>query len=84
MKSLLLFFFLFLFWPPHCIWSSQRSDLSLSSDLHHSCSNAESFNPLCGAGIEPASWCCRDATNPVVPLQKLPTLFKNFYLFFAF
>ena len=39
----MLFFFLILFWLP---WAK---DLSCSCNLHHSCSNARSFNPLCQA-----------------------------------
>ena len=30
-----------------------------------------SFNPLCQAGVRPASWCCRDATDPVMPQGEL-------------
>ena len=33
--------------------------------------NAGSFNPLCQAGIKPASWCCRDIANLVAPQQEL-------------
>ena len=52
---------------PHGTWSSlgQVSDPSYRCDLHCSCSNARSFNPLCQAGIQPASWSCRDAANPM-------------------
>ena len=30
-----------------------------------------------GLGIKPASWCCRDTANPVVPQQKLIHFFKK-------
>ena len=45
------------------------SDPSHSCDLRgngSNCSNAGSFNQLCQAGAKPVSWCCRDATNPIV------------------
>ena len=32
-----------------------------------SCSNAGSFNHCARLRIEPVSWCCRDAANPIVP-----------------
>ena len=35
---------------------------------------------LLGSGIEPASWQCRDATNPIVPQQEL--LILLFFFFF--
>ena len=38
----------------------QGSDLSPRCDLHHNRCNTRCFNPLCQAGIEPASWRCRD------------------------
>ena len=40
----------------------QGSDPSCSCNLRHSGGKAGSFNPLCWMGINPASWCCRDAT----------------------
>ena len=60
------FFFsssLFLFWPPHGIWSSQARG--------HLCAEAVTYaaaritlNHCAGPVIEPVSQCCRDATNP--------------------
>ena len=49
-------------------------------DLCYSCSNAGSFNPLCWARIKPSSWCCRDATDPVVPQQELPLSVLDSYI----
>ena len=49
----------------------QGSDPSCSCDLPSSCINAGSFNPLCWLGSEPASYCCRDATDPTEPQRKL-------------
>lgn len=60
--------FFFFFWPPQSIWGSQARDLSLSCNLHCSCSNAE-------LGVEPASGCCRDASNPFTPQWELQKYF---------
>ena len=47
-------FFVFLFGgASHGIY---RSDLSHSCDLHHSCGNPRSFNPLCWLEMEAVSW----------------------------
>ena len=46
--------FLFLFWPPHSIWSSWARDQIQARQ-----------------GIQPASWCCREAIDPLVPQQEL-------------
>ena len=45
-------FFLFLYGSTHGIWKSPGQELNLSHsyDLHHSCGNAGSFNPLYWAG----------------------------------
>ena len=45
--------------------------LGQGSDLSRSCSNARSLTHCAGLGIEPASWHCRDAANPIVPRWKL-------------
>ena len=45
------------------------------SDLSHSCGScgkAGSFNPLCWVGMEPVSWCCRDATHPCCATAGIP------------
>ena len=34
-------------------------------------SSARCFNPLCQSGIDLASWCCRDNTDPIVPQMEL-------------
>ena len=44
------FFFFFSFWPPQGIWSSQarhQVQAAVATCIHHSYSNAGSFNPLC-------------------------------------
>ena len=66
---ILLFFCLFVcflavLW--HMEFPGRGSDLSLSCDLYGSCSNAGSFN-WARLGIEPASWHCRDAADPISP-----------------
>ena len=48
-----------------------RSDPSCSCNLHHSCSNAGSLTHCFRWGTEPASWGCRDATDPVAPQREL-------------
>ena len=71
-------FFYFYFLPPYDIWSSRAGDqiqatfvtciaAGLTSDLLIHCA---------GPGIKPASWCCRDASDPIMPEQvfKLPKI----------
>ena len=41
------------------------------------------LNPLCQLGIEPASWCSRDAASPVSPQQELLYVFLYFLSFFS-
>ena len=69
----------------------QRSDLSYSCGLQHSCINTRSLNPLCRLGIDPKSWSCRAAADPTVPRQALPVVLLKFlrncvlfFLFFSF
>ena len=65
------FFFSFLATPRHVEFPGQRSDLSLSCNL---------CNPLAqcaGAGIEPVSWSCRDAADPIVQQWELLHVFLD-------
>lgn len=39
-----------------------------------SCGNAASFNPLCQSRIDPVTWHCRDAADPIVAQWELPSL----------
>ena len=48
----------------------QRSDPSRSFNLHHNCGNAGSLTYCAKLGIQPASQCSRDASDPVVPPRK--------------
>ena len=50
----------------------QGSDLSRSCHLSHSCSNTGSLTHCAGPGIEPATQCSQDATDPIVPQWELP------------
>ena len=52
----------------------QGSDPSYSCNLSHSCGNAGSLTHCAGLGMEPASQCTQDATNPVGPQRELPEL----------
>ena len=45
------FFFFFFGRPVHMEFPGQGSDLSRCCDLHCSCGNTGSFNPLCWAGV---------------------------------
>lgn len=63
-----LFVFLATVW--HIVFSSQRSDQSCSCDLDLSCGSAGSFN-CAGPGIEPESWCIRDAKDSIAPQGEL-------------
>ena len=59
----------------------QRSHQSRSCNLHSSCGNTGSFNPLCLVGIESVSLCCWDATDPIVPQWELQA--NNFWELFT-
>ena len=61
--------FSFLFWPLHSIWSSRARD-ELQATGVPCVTAAAKPDPLthcAGLGIEPVSWCCRDAPDPIVP-----------------
>ena len=62
--------FYFLATPQHMECQGQGSDWSHGCNLHCSCGNNRSSNPLCRVVIEPASQCSRDAADPVVPQQE--------------
>ena len=71
----LFFFFFFFFSFLAALWhmkvSGQGSDPSHNCNLCHSCNSTESLTHCAGAGIEPAFWCCRDTTDPIVPQWEL-------------
>lgn len=45
-------------WPPCSTWSSQARDQIEATVV--TWGNTGSSNPLCQAGIQPASWCCKE------------------------
>ena len=49
----------------------QGSDPSHSCDLHCICSNNTFLTHCARLGIESASWCGRDAADPLAPQQEL-------------
>lgn len=55
----------------------QRSILSHSCDLHHSCGNTVSFSHQAWPGMETASQHCRDTANPTVLQWELLELFTK-------
>ena len=62
----------FLLWLPHGIWSSQAKGQIGVTTYAESAATATP-DPLShrpGLGITPASWCCRDAVDPIVPQQE--------------
>ena len=64
MLRLEYFSFLFFFWPPCGIWSSQARDQIQATD-------ARSLTHCAALGSEPSSPCCRDATDQITPQQEL-------------
>ena len=78
--------FCFLFWLPHSIQSFQTRD-QIQATIETYPATAElpdSLNHCAKQGIEPESWCCRDAANPIVPQQdclKPPKIFKILNVF---
>ena len=70
-----LFYFIFShFWPPRGMWSLQARDQIrvTAATSTPAAAMPDPFTRCTGQGIEPASWCCRDANDPVVPQQELP------------
>ena len=49
----------------------QGSEPNLTFHLRRSCSNAGSLTHCAGLGIKPASWHCRDTSNPITPQREL-------------
>lgn len=76
---LCLFSFLAALWPME--FPGLGSDLSRSFDLHHSCGNVGSITHCDRLGIEPASWCYRDAADPMAPQRELQ---GDYYYYFVF
>ena len=75
-----------LFWPPQGRGSFQGRDQIQATLAMTSVAAAVTPDPLthCArSGIEPASQCCRDATDAVAPWQELQQewgFFNNFFL----
>lgn len=66
--------YLFFFWPPCSMWSSQTKDQISATVTTYPAAAAIPLNPLthCVAqGIKPASWHCRDVTDPIASQQEL-------------
>ena len=69
----------------HMEFPGQGSDLSRSFNVCCSYGNARALIHCAGHGIEPASWCCRDAADPIAPWQELlKVAFFFFFFFFGF
>ena len=72
--------FFFSFFDCSKIWNSQARDQIQAAVVTYT-SMAATPGPLTycsGLGIEPVSWCCRDAADPVVPQRELPpAVFKS-------
>ena len=65
-------FFLFFFLPPCSIWNSKARDQIRAAAANYATAAAMCIlNPLCWAGVKPASWHSRDATNPIAAQQDL-------------
>ena len=73
MKFIFFFFFSFFFLVSlqHMDFPGQGSDLNLSCNLLHTCSNTRSLTHYARPGIEPVSQYSRDAADPIAPLQEL-------------
>ena len=70
--SLSFCFCFFVFWLPQGIkeFPGQGSDPNHSCNLSHSCGSARSLTRCARPGIESASQCSRDASDPIVPQQE--------------
>ena len=61
----------FLAAPQHREFPAQELDLRWGCDLCQSCGIAGSLTCCAWLGIEPASWCSSNTTDPVAPWQEL-------------
>lgn len=66
-------FFFLLFGAPHGKWKfpGQGSDLSYILTYITAVATPDPLTQCAGLWMEPASQCCRDSTNPVVPQREL-------------
>lgn len=73
LKIIVIFFFSFLAALRQMEFLGQGSDPSHSFDLHCSCGNTRTFNPLFweGSGTCVLALCFRDTSSPIVPQQEL-------------
>ena len=54
---------------PRGIWSSQARDQTRAAAVTQAAAVAapDPLTHCAGLGIKPASWCCRDAADPIAP-----------------
>ena len=71
--------FIFIYFGCPAVYGVPRTGMNLrwSCNLHCSCGNTGSFNPLWQDGIEPATWHCGNPLDPVVPQWELH---NDFYI----
>ena len=53
-----------------------RPGIRSEPQLRHTVATPDPLTHCAGSGIEPASWCCGDTADPMVPQQE----YLNFYL----
>ena len=80
---LVVCFFLFLFWPPHRMWSSRvRNRIQASAATYTAAAPMQEFLTHCaGPGIEPAFWCCELLQIPLHYSGKSLLVFLNWNFF---
>ena len=66
---LFIYLFIYLFMVIHSLWGSQARDQKLVSVATKAVAIAmqDPLTHYLWLGVEPASWPCRDATNPFAP-----------------
>ena len=66
------FYFILFVWLPHCTWSSWARGQIWAVILTYTTAAAmpDPLTHCAGLGSKPVSWCCRDASDPIVPQQE--------------
>ena len=72
LDHVVVLFFFFLFCTPHGTWSSWARDGIQAAVATQGAARLDPVTHHPGQGIEPVSWHCRDATDPVAPQEEIP------------
>ena len=64
-------------WPPRGIWSSRARDQIRAAAVTTAAATPDPLTHRAGPGSQPASWHCRDTTDPAAPQREPLVCFCN-------